>query len=181
MSTRGSGPRDGRELPTSAGVVTRDVAQAAAMPAGVPPDKLFFRIGEVSELVGVKPHMLRAWEDEFGVLKPMKTRGSHRQFRRRDVELALVIKHLLQQEGFTIAGARKRLREMGHLGPAQEPGGTAATALDRRGDLLALRAELQALLDRVTTESPSSKPFAAMGGMPSALRGRGAGPWRTRD
>mgnify|MGYP000007500570 CR=1 FL=1 len=53
------------------------------------PAKRYFTIGEVSELCGVKPHVLRYWEEEFGILKPMKTRGAHRQFRRRDVELAL--------------------------------------------------------------------------------------------
>src|SRR5687768_1364219 len=79
------------------------------------PDKLFFRIGEVAEIIGVRAHVLRYWEEEFGILKPMKTRGAHRQYRRRDVELALIIKRLLHDEGFTVAGARKKLSEMGHL------------------------------------------------------------------
>ncbi len=113
------------------------------------PDKLFFRIGEVAELVGVRPHVLRYWEEEFGVLKPMKTRGAHRQFRRRDVELALVIKRLLQDEGFTIAGARRKLRELGHV--EVEPGAARPedVGTSHRAELVAIRAELAGLLARL--------------------------------
>lgn len=73
------------------------------------PDKLFFRIGEVSKLVGVKPHVLRYWEEELGVIAPMKTRGAHRQYRRRDVEVALQIRELLHEEGLTLEGVKRRL------------------------------------------------------------------------
>ena len=73
------------------------------------PDKLFFKIGEVATIIGVRPHVLRYWESEFAALRPMKTRGSHRVYRRRDVELAMLVRRLLQDEGFTIAGAKKRL------------------------------------------------------------------------
>jgi len=131
------------------------------------PDKLFFRIGEVADLVGVRPHVLRYWEEEFGVLRPMKTRGAHRQYRRRDVELALVIKRLLHEEGFTVAGARKRMREMGHLEPARAPREEAAKGpskeLELRAELLGLRAELVALSDRITaigSRAPVSMPAA---------------------
>lgn len=75
------------------------------------PDKLYFRIGEVAKIVGVKPYVLRYWETEFAVLKPGKTPSRHRLYRRRDVETLLEIKHLLYEEGFTIAGAKKKLRE----------------------------------------------------------------------
>ena len=110
------------------------------------PDKLFFRIGEVAEIVGVKPHVLRYWESEFNCLKPMKTRGSHRQYRRRDVELAMLIKQLLHDEGFTIAGARKRMRELGHdrSGASLPEGASRETEL--RAALLGLREELVTLL-----------------------------------
>ena len=75
------------------------------------PNKLYFRIGEVAKIVGVKPYVLRYWETEFSVLKPGKTPSRHRLYRRRDVETLLDIKHLLYEEGFTIAGAKKRLKD----------------------------------------------------------------------
>jgi DNA-binding transcriptional MerR regulator len=76
------------------------------------PDKLYFRIGEVAEIVGVKPYVLRYWETEFGILRPGKTRAKHRLYRRRDVETALEIKRLLHQERFTIEGAKKHLKSL---------------------------------------------------------------------
>ncbi|MFO0681833.1 MAG: MerR family transcriptional regulator [Sandaracinus sp.] len=113
------------------------------------PDKLFFRIGEVAELVGVRPHVLRYWEEEFGILKPMKTRGAHRQFRRRDVELAIVIKRLLQDEGFTIAGARRKLRELGHVEVEAGAARPEDARTTHRAELVALRSELAGLLARL--------------------------------
>jgi DNA-binding transcriptional MerR regulator len=74
------------------------------------PDKLFFRIGEVSQLVGVEPYVLRYWESEFPGLSPKKSSTGQRMFRRKDVELLLNIKHLLYHEKFTIEGARKALK-----------------------------------------------------------------------
>src|ERR1700722_11352123 len=74
------------------------------------PDKLFFRIGEVSRLVGVEPYVLRYWESEFPGLSPKKSSTGQRMFRRKDVELLLNIKHLLYHEKFTIEGARKALK-----------------------------------------------------------------------
>jgi DNA-binding transcriptional MerR regulator len=73
------------------------------------PDKLFFRIGEVSELVGVESYVLRYWETEFPGLSPKKSSSGQRMFRRKDVELLLRIKHLLYDQKFTIEGARKAL------------------------------------------------------------------------
>lgn len=113
------------------------------------PDKLFFRIGEVAELVGVRPHVLRYWEEEFGILKPMKTRGAHRQFRRRDVELALVIKRLLQDEGFTIAGARRKLGELGHVAVEASVAKPEEQGVTHRAELITLRGELAMLLARL--------------------------------
>ena len=75
------------------------------------PNKLYFRIGEVAKIVGVKPYVLRYWETEFSILKPGKTPSRHRLYRRRDVEMLLEIKSLLYEEGFTIAGAKKKLKE----------------------------------------------------------------------
>ena len=74
------------------------------------PDKLFFRIGEVSQLVGVEPYVLRYWESEFPGLSPKKSNTGQRMFRRKDVELLLNIKQLLYDKKFTIEGARKALK-----------------------------------------------------------------------
>jgi DNA-binding transcriptional MerR regulator len=73
------------------------------------PDKLFFKIGEVCELTEVQAHVLRYWETEFPQLAPQKNRAGQRVYRRRDVEMVLRIKELLYDEGYTIAGAKKRL------------------------------------------------------------------------
>jgi DNA-binding transcriptional MerR regulator len=73
------------------------------------PDKLYFKIGEVSELLGVEPYVLRYWETEFTVLSPKKSGTGHRLYRRKDVELLLRIKHLLRDKRFTIEGARQNL------------------------------------------------------------------------
>src|SRR5208337_4286955 len=73
------------------------------------PDKLYFRIGEVSKLTHTKPYVLRFWETEFPTLKPTKSKSGHRLYRRQDVELVLEIKRLLYGKGFTISGARKHL------------------------------------------------------------------------
>jgi DNA-binding transcriptional MerR regulator len=75
------------------------------------PDKLYFKIGEVSRILQVKPYVLRYWETEFEVLRPGKAPSRHRLYKRRDVELLLEIKRLLYAEGFTIEGARKRLKQ----------------------------------------------------------------------
>jgi DNA-binding transcriptional MerR regulator len=84
----------------------------AALQTGAPdiPDKLYFKIGEVSELLGVEPHVLRYWESEFSVLSPKKSGTGHRLYRRKDVELLLRIKHLLYEKRFTIEGARQSLQ-----------------------------------------------------------------------
>jgi DNA-binding transcriptional MerR regulator len=80
------------------------------LPATVIPEKIYFKIGEVCELVGVQPHVLRYWETEFPMLSPQKNRSGQRSYRRRDVEMALRIKELLYDEMFTIAGAKKKLQ-----------------------------------------------------------------------
>jgi DNA-binding transcriptional MerR regulator len=73
------------------------------------PEKLYFKIGEVCEIVGVQAHVLRYWETEFPMLTPQKNRAGQRTYRRRDVEMALRVKELLYEEQYTIAGAKKRL------------------------------------------------------------------------
>ncbi|MBX3283529.1 MAG: MerR family transcriptional regulator [Acidobacteria bacterium] len=74
------------------------------------PDKIFFKIGEVCELVGVQAHVLRYWETEFPTFSPQKNKSGQRSYRRKDVEIALKIKQLLYKEMFTIAGARQKLQ-----------------------------------------------------------------------
>src|SRR5215831_202618 len=73
------------------------------------PEKLFFRIGEVCDLIKVQPHVLRYWETEFPMLAPQKNRAGQRVYRRKDVEMVFRIRDLLYEEKFTIAGAKKRL------------------------------------------------------------------------
>jgi DNA-binding transcriptional MerR regulator len=79
-------------------------------PAVIIPEKIYFKIGEVCDLVGVQAHVLRYWETEFPMLSPQKNRSGQRSYRRRDVEIALRIKELLYDELFTIAGAKKKLQ-----------------------------------------------------------------------
>jgi DNA-binding transcriptional MerR regulator len=76
--------------------------------------KLYYSIGEVSELLKVKPHVLRYWETQFPVLKPKKNRAGNRTYRVRDIKLIIAIQSLLYERGFTIAGARKKLKEFGN-------------------------------------------------------------------
>src|ERR1700691_2768444 len=83
-------------------------------------DKLYFKIGEVSELLGVEPYVLRYWETEFTALSPKKSGTGHRLYRRKDVELLLRIKHLLYDKKFTIEGARQTLHEESR-GPKARP------------------------------------------------------------
>jgi DNA-binding transcriptional MerR regulator len=78
------------------------------------PAKRYFTIGEVSELCGVKPYVLRYWEQEFTQLKPMKRRGNRRYYQHHEVLLVRRIRDLLYDQGFTISGARNRLSELGH-------------------------------------------------------------------
>jgi len=99
-------------------------------PAPLIPDKLFFKIGEVCDLVGVQAHVLRYWETEFPMLQPQKNRAGQRTYRRKDVEMALRIKQLLYEEGFTIAGAKRKLSSEGRGGSSRlqivPPGATTS-------------------------------------------------------
>ncbi len=79
------------------------------------PAKRYFTIGEVAELCGVKPHVLRYWEQEFTQLRPMKRRGNRRYYQHHEVLMIRRIRDLLYDQGFTISGARNRLQELAHL------------------------------------------------------------------
>jgi DNA-binding transcriptional MerR regulator len=112
----------------------------------------FYRIGEVSRLTDLKPFVLRYWETEFPMLEPVKSPSGHRLYRQEDVEMVLRIKRLLYDEGFTIAGARRHLREQNGAGESDAAssgsvgeGGNAAELLSRKM-LLDLRDSLRAFL-----------------------------------
>jgi len=113
------------------------------------PNKLYFRIGEVSDLTQTPPYVLRYWETEFPSLKPVKSASGHRLYRRRDIEQVLDIKRLLYEEGFTIEGARRKLAGNSH--PSSDPGRAARSALDAT-QLRALRRELQSILTILSRE-----------------------------
>jgi len=74
-------------------------------------EKLYYKIGEVSKITGVEPYILRYWEQEFKLLKPIRTKTNQRLYQKRDIESILKIKKMLYEERFTIAGAKKRLRQ----------------------------------------------------------------------
>ena len=93
------------------------------------PDKLYFKIGEVAKFTGLKTHVLRYWETEFSAIKPNKSRSNQRLYRRRDVETILHLKDLLYNQGFTIAGARKKLREKPAKSVAKPVAKTSAKAV----------------------------------------------------
>lgn len=107
------------------------------------PVKLYYRIGEVSDIVGVEPHVLRYWETEFRSIRPQKSRKGQRIYSRRDVEKLITVKDLLYSHGFTIAGARKKLREGGAEPPAAEEEQKRVTVRSR---LLEVRSEVSSFL-----------------------------------
>jgi len=140
------------------------------------PDKLYFKIGEVARLVGVKSYVLRYWESEFaGLLRPEKTEARHRLYRRRDVETLRTIKRLLHQERYTIEGARRRLRHgleraaapreaIAAAAPPTPPQrARAATAAPDRPDegavLARVRAELREICRRLAAEPGEAPPL----------------------
>lgn len=114
--------------------------------------KAYYAIGEVCDLTGLKDHVLRYWETQFDVLNPTKNRAGNRVYRPKEIELILLVKHLLYEEKYTIEGARKRLLEMRKSGELAE----------ERQDVLepevlsGMKAELRELLDVLTP--PSSTP-----------------------
>ena len=116
------------------------------------PDRLFFRIGDVSRLTGVETYVLRFWESEFPSLTPKKSSNGQRQYRRKDVETVLEIKRLLYDEGYTIAGARKAIRAKSKRKKpkAREQSplafGVSQSAQEDSPDLSGIKKELQEIL-----------------------------------
>ena len=106
------------------------------------PDKLYFRNSEVSKLTGLEPYVLRYWESEFKLIKPVRTKSRHRLYRRKDLNIILEIKHLLYEEQYTIAGAKKRLEDIIR---EEKSEATAKKGLDPKKVLLDAIEELKAL------------------------------------
>ncbi len=123
------------------------MAELASKPDLPPiPAKRYFTIGEVSELCGVKPHVLRYWEQEFTQLKPVKRRGNRRYYQHHEVLLVRRIRDLLYEQGFTISGARHRLEEAGE----RKAPAVVADVMPETGhtmDLALLRREIKSVLE----------------------------------
>ena len=110
------------------------------------PAKRYFTIGEVSELCGVKPHVLRYWEQEFTQLKPVKRRGNRRYYQHHEVLLIRRIRELLYEEGFTISGARHRLAQS-----EEDESAKAEPVTEKREDVLStLRDEIRGVIELLT-------------------------------
>src|SRR5215813_9020491 len=129
-------------------------APETGAPAEDSPEKRYYRIGEVSRITGVKPYVLRYWESEFRFMSPQKSRSQQRLYRRRDIDLILLVKKLLYEQRFTIAGARKKLREMG-VGRALETG-SLAVETDHRARYRRIRDELRGI--RALLDVPEERP-----------------------
>jgi DNA-binding transcriptional MerR regulator len=127
---------------------------AEAQPLPEIPRKRYFAIGEVSDLCAVKPHVLRYWEQEFPQLKPIKRRGNRRYYQIDDVLMVRHIRSLLYEQGFTIGGARQRLKDQprterpGATQPAAHNGEAAPAPSRKRQELQDIRSELERLLQR---------------------------------
>jgi len=116
------------------------------------PNKLFFKIGEVCEITDTQPYVLRYWESEFPALAPAKNSSGQRIYRRRDIETVLRIKQLLYEEGFTIAGAKKKLEaEMAGRVVTPMPAGEAAATPDVGADRVAALRQVREQLREILT------------------------------
>jgi DNA-binding transcriptional MerR regulator len=122
------------------------MTDVALQPTPEIPDKLYFKIGEVSELLGVEAYVLRYWETEFPVLSPKKSGTGHRLYRRKDVELLLRIKHLLYDKRFTIEGARQSLHSEARAPKAARTPKRVQAELFSEDPLPDIRRELQEIL-----------------------------------
>ncbi len=157
----GRNPKTGEEIPITARRVvtfhasqklkaaveaTRAWQQPASREIELPPipAKRYFTIGEVSELCGVKPHVLRYWEQEFTQLKPVKRRGNRRYYQHHEVLLVRRIRELLYEEGFTISGARNRLDDTPVRAETARPPSALAAA---PASSFSLRAELSGIIE----------------------------------
>ena len=122
------------------------------------PAKRYFTIGEVSELCGVKPHVLRYWEQEFTQLRPVKRRGNRRYYQHHEVLLIRRIRELLYEQGFTISGARNRLDESLSAAPARAPSSASSPrGVEARGvNLSSLKQELKSVIELLAEKASGS-------------------------
>lgn len=132
------------------------------------PDRLYFRIGDVADLLRLKPYVLRYWETEFPMISPQKSNSGQRVYRRSDVETLLMIKHLLYEERYSIEGARRRIRELRKEGELKsykkdtvalhvEPAAPVPVARFSEEKILRIRLASQAL--RTAVKTPLSSLF----------------------
>lgn len=112
--------------------------------------KVYYAIGEVCDLTGLKPHVLRYWESQFDVLNPTKNRAGNRVYRAKEIEVVLLVKHLLYEEKYTIEGAKQRLAELRSEGALEEERHEVLSP-----ELLAhMKEELEALREVLTVDAP---------------------------
>ncbi len=141
------------------------------------PAKRYFTIGEVSELCGVKPHVLRYWEQEFTQLRPMKRRGNRRYYQHHEVLLVRRIRELLYEQGFTISGARNRLAEVSHAKgrgvPLDEPLPIIYEVSE--SEVAEMRAELNEALALLSDSPPSAALLSASPPRPAGAGRSGSG------
>lgn len=121
----------------------------------LPTGKLYYSISEVSDLLGVKPHVLRYWETQFKMLRPRKGRGGARMYKKRDIEVLFDIKQLLYDQRFTIAGARRKILDDRQNGKDQIE--LPFTKLDREETLRALRKDMEALLTMLKADAAGKR------------------------
>lgn len=115
------------------------------------PDRMYFRIGDVAEIAGVQPYVLRFWEKEFDFLSPIKNASGQRLYRKGDVEAVLLIKRLLYMERYSIEGAKKRIKELRKEGGLSIAKKERAALDDHKIDCIrSIREELQSLIDLVS-------------------------------
>jgi len=148
---------------------TRDSAASSereAAPSALPaiPNKRYFTIGEVGNLCNVKSHVLRYWEQEFSQLKPIKRRGNRRYYQRHDIELIRLIRTLLYEQGFTIAGARQQLSQVPR-GAGRDGSGKTEAILDTRKRIEDEQVDRQRMLQ---AETAGAEPDTSEESMPQA-------------
>ena len=144
--SRAGGSARARSTRKSAAPSEEDARQALASSS-----KLYYRIGEVSELTGVKAHVLRYWETEFRWMAPPKSRSKQRLYRKRDIEFVWLLKKLLWEQRYTIAGARQRIKELGleealqHSDQTQEPSVRSESGSEASGDWVGIQLAFESM------------------------------------
>ncbi len=151
--------RDGSKTKLGTGIKSRPRGVGgASTDAPAIPDKLYFRIGEVAALCRVPTYVLRFWQTEFPQLRPGKSGTGQRLYRRRDVDMALRIKRLLHEEGYTIAGAKGVLAEAAAPAHARLQPPPEAARADLEARVRGLRGELEELLGLLARKAPPDRP-----------------------